>query len=133
MTATITNVEAFGFNDNGKVKRERRDPDRVRANQRFSNMKPNRLLITGTNLNELDIRNLHITYRTTGSPHTFAVIDKQVVPESSNTQLNVYFVVWTDDDADRKDPDDTGDLTITVETVTPTEISGEDDDVIVED
>jgi hypothetical protein len=131
MSATITSIQVYGYNGNGKVKRGSRDPIEESAHQRFNNLKPNRILITGTNLDELTEREIKITYTTGG--HSFAVLE--LVANAANTELDAYFVVWTPANFEIKEKFDTGDLTVTVETVPSNseDETGTADDVTIEE
>lgn len=135
MPAQIDSIVVKGYNGNGNVKRGRRVPNQTSAHQRFNNLKANLIEISGRNLNQLTERQIKITYSTGG--HDFAVLE--LVARDTNTKLDVYFVVWSPENAvknvGKKDELDLGDLTVTVETVdvTPTTESGTDDNVTIED
>jgi len=139
MTAEIVQVNVFGFNHNQIVKPGRRRASVPQnAQNRFPVLKPGHLVITGHYLDEVD--SLSLVYRRNNKPagYTFVLIDKVV--SNSNEQLDVWFIAWkevSDEEEVSKggdvEPDNTGDLTVTVETVTPLPISGNDPSVIVQD
>ena len=132
MPAQITSIDVFGYNGNGKVKRGSRDWGQEEANQRFNNLKPNRVRITGHDLDELTERAVVFTYSTGG--HSFAVLEL-VVRDDNNKILDVYFVVWSPENEYPLDEFSLGNLTVTVETVDTTGIgeSGTQNSVTIED
>ena len=124
----ITSVEVYGFNgdpvgqtgnpNQKTVRRARYNPSQYTGNQRFGALRANSARIEGTELDQ--VRGIRLSSPRLPDYH-FALLEREVV---SPELIYIWFVAWS---SGRKPliPMDSGDLTVTIDTVdTP---AGEDD------